>query len=94
MSLTVKLELPEELEQALRAAPGNLDVEVRDAYVLELFRQGRLSHYELSQALGLDRFETDAYLKRHNVYEGSLTMEDLDEQQRRVEEVMGRVAPR
>jgi hypothetical protein len=29
-------------------------------------------------SLGLDRFETDAYLKRHNVFEGSLTLEDLE----------------
>ena len=55
-----------------------LSEEVKEAYVLELFRRGKLSHYELSRILGLDRFETDAYLKRHNVFEGSLTLEDLE----------------
>jgi predicted HTH domain antitoxin len=91
MSLTVKLEFSENIEKMLRAGSANLDTEVRDAYALELFRQGRLSHYELSQALGLDRFETDGYLKRHNVYEGSLTLEDLKEQDRTVARVMERM---
>ena len=46
--------------------------------LLELFRRGKLSHYELSRILGLDRFETDAYLKHHNVFEGSLTWEEIE----------------
>ena len=91
MSLTVKLDLPESVEKIAREESTNLDNAVRDAYVLELFRQGRLSHFELSQALGLDRFETDAYLKRHNVYEGSLTMEDLEEQRKISDGVMRRL---
>ncbi len=37
-----------------------------------------LSHYELGQSLGLDRFDTDALLKRHNVTEHALTHEDVD----------------
>ena len=42
--------------------------------------------------LGLDRFETDAYLKRHNVVEGSLTMDDLNEQAATLDRVLGRVS--
>jgi hypothetical protein len=41
--------------------------------------------------LGLDRFETDAYLKRHNVFEGSLTMEDLQSDRQTLDRVMGKV---
>ena len=55
----------------------NLDAEAKKAVALDLFRRGKLSHYELSKVLGLDRLQTDAYLKRHNVVEGSLTMQDL-----------------
>ena len=47
-------------------------------FVLELFRRGKISHYELSCALGLDRIETDAYLKKHGVFEGSLSLKDLE----------------
>jgi hypothetical protein len=91
MALTVTLNLPPEIEQRLRAAAPDLDGDVTEAYALELFRQGKLSHYELSQVLGLDRFETDAYLKKHKVFEGSLTMEDLEEQRQTLDRVLGPV---
>ena len=78
MSFTVRFDLPPDIERKLRQETPDLDEEVKEAYALELFRRGRLSHYELSRVLGLDRSETDAYLKRHNVFEGSLTMEDLE----------------
>ena len=78
MSLTVTLNLPPDLEERLRQNTPDLNNDVKEAYVLELFRLGTLGHYELSRILGLDRFETDAYLKRHNVFEGSLTAEDLE----------------
>src|SRR2546422_5531174 len=78
MSFTVRLDLPPDVEQRLRQETPNLSEAVKEAYILELFRQGKLSHYELSKVLGLDRFETDAYLKKHNVFEGSLTLQDLE----------------
>ena len=78
MSFTVRLDLPPDVEQRLRKETPDLSEAVKEAYILELFRQGKLSHYELSKVLRLDRFETDAYLKRHNVFEGSLTLEDLE----------------
>lgn len=82
MTIAVQLQLPEELAAKLGAASNDLNREVTEAYVLELFRQGRITHHELAQALGLDRFETDAYLKAHNVFEGSYTMEDLEADRR------------
>jgi formamidopyrimidine-DNA glycosylase len=92
MALTVTLDLPPDVEQKLREETPDLNADVKEAYVRELFRRGKLSHYELSQVLGLDRFETDAYLKKHNVFEGSLTMEDLEEQRRTLDRLLGRVA--
>lgn len=78
MALTITLDLPDDVERKLRAETPDLDADVREAYALELFRRGKLSHQELSQVLGIGRVETDAYLKRHKVLEGSLTMEDLE----------------
>jgi predicted HTH domain antitoxin len=89
MALTIQL--PSDLEQRLRAESPDLDTEAREAVALDLFRRGKVSHYELSKLLRLDRFETDAYLKRHNVVEGSLTMEDLDEQAQTLDRVLGPV---
>lgn len=89
--MAVTIQLPADVERRLRAELPDLDVEMKQAVVLDLFRRGKISHYELSKVLGLDRFETDAYLKRHGVVEGSVTMQDLDEQARTLERVLGPV---
>ncbi len=79
MSFTVRLELPPDIEQRLRKENPDFSKEVQEVFVLELFRRGKISHHELSCALGLDRIETDAYLKQHGVFEGSLTIKDLED---------------
>jgi predicted HTH domain antitoxin len=89
--MAVTFQLPEDVERRLRAESADFDAEAREASALELFRRGKVSHYELSQILRLDRFETDAYLKRHNVYEGSLTMEDLESDRQTLEQLFGPV---
>jgi hypothetical protein len=90
MPLTVKLDLPPDVEEKLRREARDLDADVKEAYALELFRQRKLSHYELSRVLGLDHFETDGWLKRHNVFEGSLTMGDLEADRQTLERVLGK----
>jgi hypothetical protein len=89
--MSVIFELPPEIEQKLRAEISNLNVEAKEAYGLELFRRGKLTHFELSQVLGLDRFETDAYLKQHSVFDGSLTIEDLEADRQTLERIFGSV---
>jgi predicted HTH domain antitoxin len=89
--MPVTIQLPTDVERRLRSEFSDLESEAREALALELFRRGRLSHFELSQILGLDRVETDALLKRHGVVEGSLTMQDLDEQSRALKGVLGPV---
>lgn len=90
MPLKVTLDLPPEVEEKLRRETPNLDADVKEAYALELFRRGQISHFELSQVLGLDRFETDAWLQRHKVFEGSLTMADLEADRQTLQRVMGK----
>jgi predicted HTH domain antitoxin len=89
--MAITFQFPVELEKRIRAEGIDLDAEAREASALELFRRGRLSHFELSQVLGLDRFETDAYLNNHNVVEQTLTTEDLEEQGRALDRVLGPV---
>ena len=90
MSLNVTINLPPELEERLRREGRDLSADIKEAFALELFRRGTLSHYELSVVLGLDRFETDGWLKRHGVFEGSPTAADVDEDRRTLERVMGK----
>lgn len=86
MALTI--ELPAEVEQRLRAETPDLDSEAKEAMLVELYRQDKLSHYELSQALGLDRFETDGVLKSHNVTEDLPTAEEIEEGLRRLRQLV------
>jgi predicted HTH domain antitoxin len=82
--MSVTIQLPTNIEQRLRQDLGNLDEAGKEAMLIELYRQDQLTHYELSQALGLDRFETDALLKKHNVTEDLPTVEELAEDLARV----------
>jgi hypothetical protein len=88
MALTIQL--PSDIEQRLRADTPDLDAEAKEAMLVELYRQERLSRYELSLALGIDRFETDAVLKKHNVTEDLPTSEELADDLRRARQLLGR----
>lgn len=89
MPLNVTLDFPTDLEEKLRRDATNLDADVKEAFVIQLFRRGKISHYDLSRILGLDRFETDAWLKRHRVYEGSQAMADLEADRQALERLIG-----
>ena len=54
MAVNVTLDLPADVEERLRRETPNLDTEVKEAYSLELFRRGRLSHADLARVLGLE----------------------------------------
>jgi predicted HTH domain antitoxin len=74
--MTISFEIPQEIEQQIRTNGANLNGEAREAYLVELYRQDRISHHQLSQALGLSRLETDGVLKRHKVSSGP-TLDEL-----------------
>ena len=76
--MSVTVELPRDIEERLRRENPNLDADAKEAYGVELFRRGQLNHLQLSRVLGVDRFATDAVLKRHQVEEQSPTSADLE----------------
>jgi predicted HTH domain antitoxin len=88
--MSVTIELPPDVESRLRAANPHLDSEAKEAMLVELYRQEKLSRYELSQALGVSRLETDAVLKKHNVTEDLPTVEELEEDLRQAQSLMSR----
>ena len=61
--MTVSFELPEAAEQALRTHGPDLSQAAKEAVLIELYREGRLFHGELAQALGISRYEADGLLK-------------------------------
>jgi len=80
--MPITIRLPEAVEQQLRASLGNLDAALKEAALVELYRQGQLSHGRLAECLELSRSELDAVLARHNVSEDLLTFEEFEEQAR------------
>ena len=93
MNISLAVNLPPEVEGRLRAESGDLPSAVREAFAINLFRRGILTHHELGQALGLDRFETDALLERNDVTEYSLTNEDIDADVSSLKEFLGLPRP-
>ncbi len=87
---TVSFQLPESIGQQLRQELGDLDAAAKEAALVELYRQRNLSHHELAMALGLDRFETEGVLKRHNVTEDLLTLEEFDQQIAALRKLLGK----
>jgi hypothetical protein len=78
--MTVSFQLPSAIEEQLRKELVDLDQAAKEAALVELYRQEKLTHHELGTALGLDRFETEALLRRHCVTEDCVTPEELDKQ--------------
>ncbi len=65
--MTISFEIPQDLAQALRTNGLDLNQEAKEAYLVELYRQEQITHHQLTEALGLSRYETDGVLKRHKV---------------------------
>ena len=78
--MSITFDLPAAVEQQLRRDVTNLDVLAKEAALVELYRQGTISHHQLGLSLGMTRFETDDLLKRHHATEDLITAEELGEQ--------------
>jgi predicted HTH domain antitoxin len=87
--MSISFSLPEPIEEILRAEVGNLDEAAKEAAMVELYRQEKLSHGQLAQALGISRDETNAVLKRHRVTEDLITLEEFEAQSAAVRELLG-----
>ena len=93
MNVILTGELPPDAEKQLRTEYPDLPAAVREGFLVNLFRRGILTHRELGESLGLDRFETDGVLKRHQVTEQSLTHEEIDADVASLEEFLGQSRP-
>ena len=63
--MSISFDLPASVEDQLRRELADLDVVAKEALLVELYRQGRITHHQLGLSLGLERHETDGLLKRH-----------------------------
>jgi hypothetical protein len=86
--MAVVVELPSEVEATLRTEMPDLDRHALEALALEWFRTERISHFQLRSILGLDRFETDAFLKARGEYAQCPTIDDVRNDRRTLDRVL------
>ena len=74
--MNISFSIPHDIEQELSTNGADLSGEAREAFLVELYRQDRITHHQLTEALGLSRLETDGVLKRHKLSSG-ITAEEM-----------------
>ncbi len=74
--MAIHIELPPAIEQKLRALAGDPGAIGREAMLVELYRQGAVSHEESPEGLGISRLGVDAILRQHGVTEDLMTAEE------------------
>jgi predicted HTH domain antitoxin len=84
--MSITFSLTERLENALREEHVDLAHMAREATLVALFREGKISTGQMAECLGTSRYEVDGILKRHNVTEDLLTWDELQEQVRGLRE--------
>ena len=57
--MNISFELPQDIEEQVRTSEADLNQEAKEAYLVELYWQDKISHHQLGEALGLDDYETD-----------------------------------
>ncbi len=63
--MTISFEIPQDIEEQIRTNGTDLDREARETYVVELYRQDRISHAQLRDALGVSFHEAEKLIKEH-----------------------------
>jgi hypothetical protein len=79
--MNVAFDIPDDIATQLSVG-GDIRRQALEALALEAYRADRLTKAELRRTLGLkSRFEVDAFLKAHDVYD-PITIEEVERQVR------------
>ena len=87
--MSISFDLPAAVEEQLRRDHANLDGLAKEAALVELYRQARITQHQLAESLGKTRFEIDELLKQHNVIEDLVTAEEVAEQVATLRRLLG-----
>lgn len=68
MAAMIQVAVPDAVVRALGANSSELSRRALEALVAECYRAGRITHAEAGEALGLDRWETDAFLRKAQAF--------------------------
>lgn len=87
--MEVTINLPEDVANSFLANGETIEREVLEATALEGYREGKLSHAQVGRMLGLSRFETDEFLKEHNV-PLNYSIEDLEQDRQTLDKLLSK----
>ncbi len=65
--MSISFEIPQDIESQIRTGGEDLSRDAQEVYLMEQFRQAKLSHRQLQDALGLCFQETEELLKRRGL---------------------------
>ncbi len=63
--MTISFEIPQTIEQRVRTGGADPNREAKEVYLIDLYRQERITHDDLSEALGLGFHQTEQLIKEH-----------------------------
>lgn len=86
--MPIHFELPQEIEEEVSTNGADLNADAREAYLVSLYRQHKISQHQLAEALGMTRVEADEVLKRHEVWL-EITPEEVEAQAASLREARG-----
>jgi hypothetical protein len=76
MRLNIDIALTPAAEHEIRVGNPDLEQIAKEAFLVELYRQHKLRHKQLAEALGLNRWKTEEVLHHYGVVDA--TPADLD----------------
>jgi hypothetical protein len=79
MAETIEISVPEDLVKAIGASRSDLPRRAFEAMVSEAYRVGQISHAQVGEMLGLDRWQTDAFLNGSQAYRACESEEFADD---------------
>lgn len=73
--MNIRFELPQDMEQQLLKGGVDPDREAKEVYLMERYRQAKITHRQLQEALDLGFHETEQLLKQRGL--GDMKRRDL-----------------
>ena len=77
-AMTISFEIPQEIEQQIRTSGLDLDRDAKEVYLMEQYRQAKITHRQLEEALDLGFHDTEQLLKRRGMGQ-DLDIEEFEE---------------
>jgi predicted HTH domain antitoxin len=66
--MTIHFDIPKDIEAALAGEGADPNFEARQAFLIELYRRGRIGHSALAEAMGMSRYALDGLLKARGIW--------------------------